>query len=122
MSFRSCGRTLAVFMLFAVPARAQETVNSASVSGRVVDPQGAVVPGAPVVALQLDTNITRETVTDAEGRFRFPYLKVGRYEFRIRLAGFADITRALTLTAGSAFELPIALALSSLDASVTVSA
>ena len=126
MSLRSCGRALAVLVFISIvvaaPARAQETVNSASVSGRVVDPQGAVVSGAPVVARQIDTNITRETVTDAEGRFRFPYLKVGRYEFKIRIDGFADATRALTLTAGSAFELPIALTLGSLDASVTVSA
>jgi hypothetical protein len=126
MSFRSCGRTLAafafVFVVIAVPSRAQETVHSASVSGRVVDPQGAAVPGAPVVARQVETNITRDTVTDADGRFRFPYLKVGRYEISVRIGGFADATRALTLTAGSAFELPIALALGTLDASVTVSA
>ena len=123
MSIRWCGRACAVFVfiLFAVSARAQDTVNSASVSGRVVDPHGAIVPGAPVVARQVDTNITRETVTDAEGRFRFPYLRVGRYEIRIRIDGFADATRVLTLTAGSAFELPIALALGSVDASVTVS-
>ena len=58
--------------LGAAPALAQETVNSASVSGRVTDPQGAVVPGALVTARQTDTNVTRETVTDGEGRFRFP--------------------------------------------------
>ena len=40
--------------LAAVPAAAvaQETVNQASISGRVVDPQGAVVPGAVVTARQ----------------------------------------------------------------------
>ena len=42
------------------PAFAQETVNSASVSGRVVDPQGAVVPGALVVALQTETTSSRK--------------------------------------------------------------
>ena len=45
--------------LAAVPAAAvaQETVNYASVSGRVIDPQGAVVPGAVVTARQTDTNL-----------------------------------------------------------------
>ena len=58
-------------------AFAQETVNSASVSGRVIDPQGAVVPGALVVALNKDTKIQSESVTGSDGRFRFSYLRVG---------------------------------------------
>ena len=44
---------VALVMVSAAPsARAQETINSASVSGRVTDPQGGVVPGAPVTARQ----------------------------------------------------------------------
>ena len=96
-------------MMLAGVASAQETINYASVSGRVTDPQGAVVPGAQVSARQTDTNVTAETVTDSEGRFRFPYLKVGPYELKVHLQGFADSTRTLTLTVGSAFDLPIAL-------------
>jgi hypothetical protein len=110
--------------LLAAPAvaRAQETINYASVSGRVTDPQGAVVPGARVTARKTDTNGMAETVTDMEGRFRFPYLKVGPYEFRVQLEGFKDSARTLTLTLGSAFDLPISLALATLDTSITVTA
>jgi hypothetical protein len=102
------------------PAIAQETVNTASVSGRVTDPQGAVVPGAQVVARQTETNVTRETVTDGDGRFRFPYLRIGPYEIKISLQGFRDATRVLTLTVGSAFDIPITLALGEVSADVTV--
>src|SRR5207253_2519878 len=84
----------------------QETINSASVSGRVTDPQGAVVPGAQITARLTETNVTTETVTDQQGRFRFPSLKVGAYQIKVHLQGFADVTRVLTLTVGSAFELP----------------
>jgi outer membrane receptor protein involved in Fe transport len=105
---------------FARPAVAQETVNYASVSGRVTDPHGAAVPGAQVSARQMDTNLTAQAVTGQDGRFRFPYLRVGAYEIAVRQAGFADVTRALTLTVGAAFELPIALAVEAVSANVTV--
>lgn len=101
-------------------AAAQESISYASVGGRVTDPQGAVVPGAQVVARQTETNVKSETVTDAEGRFRFPYLKLGPYEITVHLQGFTDVTQRLTLTVGSAFELPVSLAVGGLDASVTV--
>ena len=93
----------------AASSGAQETVNQASIGGRVIDEQGGVVPGAQVTARQTDTNLTAETVTDAEGRFRFPYLKLGPYRLTVRLPGFADVSRSLTLTVGSAFELPVTL-------------
>jgi hypothetical protein len=103
-------------------ASAQETVNYASVSGRVTDPSGAVVAGAQVDARQTETNLTAAAETDGEGRFRFPYLKVGPYEITIHRPGFATATRRLTLTLGAAFELPVALTVGALDASVDVSA
>jgi Carboxypeptidase regulatory-like domain/TonB dependent receptor-like, beta-barrel len=103
-------------------ARSQETVNYSSISGRVTDQSGAVIPGVVVTARQTSTNLTAEATTDVEGRFRFPYLKVGRYEIVARLSGFADVTRQLTLTVGSAFELPISLGIATLEDQVTVSA
>ncbi len=109
-------------LLLSVPARAQETINSASVSGRVTDPQSAVVPGALVVAKQTETNVQAEAVSDREGRFRFPYLKVGPYEITVHLQGFATATRVLTVTVGSAFDLPIQLSLEGINSIVTVTA
>src|SRR3954468_5637915 len=107
-------------LLISFSAFAQENVNSASISGRVVDPQGAVVPGALVVALQAQTSIQSETVTDSEGRFRFPYLRVGPYEVTVHLQGFSAPTRTLTLTVGSAFDISVSLAVGALEADVTV--
>ncbi len=106
----------------AARAAAQATVNTASVSGRVLDAQGAVVPGAQVVARQVDTNVSAATVTDSAGRFRFPSLKVGPYEITARLAGFRDATERVTLSVGSAFNLPLKLAVAALDTTVEVSA
>ena len=106
----------------APPALAQQSVDLASVSGRVTDPSGAVVPGAQVTARQTQTNVTSGTVTDREGRFRIPYLRVGPYELTVRQQGFHDAVRHLTVTVGAAFELPIALTVGGVDANVTVTA
>src|SRR5215471_1584169 len=98
----------------------QETINSASVSGRVTDPQNAVIPGALVVARQTATHVQVEAVTDREGRFRFPYLKVGPYEITVHVQGFATATRVLTLTVGSAFDLTFPLSLESVNSVISV--
>jgi outer membrane receptor protein involved in Fe transport len=110
-----------VTLACARPVAAQQSVDYASVSGRVTDQQGAVVPGARVSARQTQTNVTTETVTDSSGRFRFPYLKVGRYELKVRLQGFADLTRTLDLAVGSAFDLSLVLSVAGLETSVSVS-
>jgi hypothetical protein len=103
-------------------AVAQQSVEYASIGGRVTDPSGAVIRDAQVTARQTDTNAIARATTDAEGRFRFPYLKVGPYELVVQAPGFSDSRRTLSLTAGAAFELPIPLALMEVTASVSVSA
>ena len=103
-------------------AGAQETVNYASVSGRVTDATNATVAAADVVVRHVDTNVRATATTGPDGRFRFPYLRVGVYEISVRKSGFADLTRTLTLTAGSAFELPVTLAVATVEADVAVTA
>ena len=50
---------------------------------------------ATVIVRQVETNITTEVVADSQGRFRFPSLRVGPYELRVRRAGFAGRAEAL---------------------------
>src|SRR5262249_43549421 len=82
MKVGSVRRYVFIVLLAALasPAAAQESINYASIGGRVVDQSGAVVPGAAVTARQTQTNITAAASTDQDGRFRFPYLRVGPYE------------------------------------------
>jgi hypothetical protein len=104
-----------------VVAFAQETINYASLSGRVTDPTGAVVEGATVTARQVETNLISTATTDREGRFRFPYLKLGPYEVTVRDQGFADSARSVTLTVGAAFDIPFSLTIGTAETNVTVS-
>ncbi len=113
----------AVLYLFACAAAvyAQETINNASVAGRVKDPSGAAVQGAQVTARETETNVSRNVTTDNEGRFRFPYLSVGRYRIEIRNQGFSDAVRTVDLTVGAAFDLSIALTVGTSQTDVTIS-
>jgi Carboxypeptidase regulatory-like domain/TonB dependent receptor-like, beta-barrel len=101
-------------------ALAQQTINYASASGRVTDPSGAVVSGAQVIARETETNLSSMTSTDQEGRFRFPYLKPGQYEISVSAPGFAEIKRAVTLTVGAAFDLPLSLNVAAVKTDVNV--
>lgn len=112
---------LAISLLaWGLPAIAQQSVGYASVSGRVTDPSGAVVPGAQVSVRHTETNVSSSAATDQAGRFRFPYLRIGPYEIIVHQPGFEVFTTSLTLTVGAAFELPVPLTVGGLDASVTV--
>jgi hypothetical protein len=121
---RSAAAVLAVCLVVggSSAAIAQEAINYGSVSGRVTDISGAVIAEAQIVARHTATNVTTTATTDQAGRFRFAYLRVGPYEFTVRAKGFAPATRALDVTAGSAFDLPVALAIAAVETSVTVSA
>lgn len=102
-------------------APAQETVNYGSIGGRVTDPSGGVMEGARVVARQTETNSKNEAMTGRDGRFRFPYLRVGPYELRVQHQGFGETARTVTLTVGAAFELPITLSVESTGTTIIVS-
>jgi hypothetical protein len=103
-------------------AAAQESINQGTISGRVLDEQGRTVPGVQVRARQTATNVTIEATTGSDGRFRFPYLRVGPYEIRTCLDGFKDDARTLALSPGSAFELAFTLEVAGLETAVTVTA
>jgi hypothetical protein len=116
-------RFLPLFLLSLLIPRlaAQETINNASLSGRVNDSTGAMIRDATITARATATNVATKAETDAAGRFRFPYLQVGQYQVTIHHTGFADANATLTLTIGAAFNLPVTLTAGSTEA-VTVTA
>ncbi len=73
------------------PAASAQNVQGA-VTGNITDPSGAVIPGARVVAHNLDTGVDSATITDAAGLYRISYLQIGRYQLTIHAPGFGDET------------------------------
>ena len=78
---------LACVALLSVSAFAQQT--SGTILGRVLDGQGAAIPGASVTARNPSTGFTRTVVSDAVGVYRLSALNVGQYEVTVELAGFS---------------------------------
>ena len=62
---------------------AQQTTGN--ITGRVVDQQGAAIPGATVTAKSSSTGFTRTEVSDAEGVYRLSALPVGIYDVTAEL-------------------------------------
>ena len=51
--------------------------------GTVTDSSGSVVPGATVVAVNVGTQDTYDTVTNALGQYNFQFVRTGRSEITI---------------------------------------
>jgi hypothetical protein len=111
-----------LFLLLPTMLVAQESLTTASVTGRVLDPGYAAVSHAAVSATKLDTNQTYATETDGQGRFRFAYLPVGQYRVGALASGFAETTRQLQLTVGAAFDLTLQLSIAGTTANLQVTA
>lgn len=63
-----------------------------NITGTVLDPTGAAVSNAKVVATHIETGVARTTTTDAAGVYRFPNSPVGSYEVSAEASGFARHT------------------------------
>ena len=113
---------LTLLLILPTLLRAQESMTHASVTGRLLDPSGAVVSHSTVTATELATNQTSTTQTDEQGRFRFPYLSVGTYRLSTKPDGFAETARQIQLTVGAAFDLTLQLSMSQATANVLVTA
>src|SRR5881409_2980714 len=82
-----------VALTLAAPASAQ--VSTFDLSGAVLDPSSAVLPGVTVSLKNTKTGLVRTEVTDERGRYHFIALPVvGEYTIKIELAGFAAEERA----------------------------
>ncbi|HZN10174.1 MAG TPA: TonB-dependent receptor [Blastocatellia bacterium] len=94
-------------LCLAFPLSAQTT---STITGIVQDQAGAVVPGAKVTARNLETNLTRATESDGEGRYTIPELRVGEYEVRAEQAGFRPkVRRGVSLTVGESAVINLGL-------------
>ena len=104
--------------LSATAALAQ--INSGEIGGVVRDTSGGVLPAATVTATHVATGIVVERVTDDEGRFFLPALRIGIWIVEARLEGFASQGHRIVLEVGRALTLEFALAVQGLTEQIEV--
>ena len=98
-----------------------QSASSAQVSGTVVDPQGAVVPGAKVTATNQATGVGRSVVTTSTGNYLIPNLQPGTYDVSVDAKGFAPgTTKDVALNLGDQRDLGIKLRVAGSTESVEV--
>lgn len=110
---------LLIVSLFSNSATAQ-ALSAGSVTGAVVDPNGAVVPNASVTIANPITGYKRTTSTDAEGNFRFNDVPPNNYQVVVAATGFSTSTQTLTVRTAVPINLKIPLDVGNTAETVTV--
>src|SRR5438445_11881657 len=83
--------SVVAWLIGCATAFAQQTTGN--ITGRVVDPQGAAIPGVTVTAKSPATGFIRSEVSDSEGVYRLTALPVGTYDVTAELSGFTTVAK-----------------------------
>jgi Carboxypeptidase regulatory-like domain len=113
--------TLGAFVaLSAIPLFSQTL---GEITGRVIDPSGAPMPGAPMTLTNNSTNAVRNTVTTDSGDYTFPSLPPGFYTLKTEHSGFKTASIAnVEVQVQQSVRLDVTLEVGQVSESVEVSA
>jgi hypothetical protein len=88
---------VAALALTPAAARAQD-LDDVTITGRVADQNGALIPGATVTVVLVKTGVERSVLTDDDGRYRIIELEPGEYTVRVTSSGFATEEKTSLVT------------------------
>jgi hypothetical protein len=111
-------------LLFGAGIASAQTATTGQLSGRVVDDDGAVLPGVTVTASSPALiGGSRVTVTEQDGRYNFPALTPGVYHVRAELQGFAPQERSeVEIRLNRTTEIDFGLSIGELTEQIVVTA
>ena len=114
-------RVLFVTLLTAAVTSEISAQTAATLTGRVLDSQGGVLPGVTVIVRQTETSLQRLTTSDAQGRYTVAALPPGSYEIRAELDGFRPLVRSgVTLTVAQAVAVDLTMTIGEVSEQITV--
>lgn len=120
-SLRITLASLAFLFLISSPLFAQSI--QGSITGVVTDPQGSIVAGAKVVAVEVATNARREATTNSTGLYSFQDLPPGTYVVTVSASGFKEVKSSkMVLVAAASLRFDAALAVGAVSEVVEVKA
>ncbi|MDR3723142.1 MAG: TonB-dependent receptor [Terracidiphilus sp.] len=98
-------------------------VSRGTITGRVTDAQGAIVPGAHVVATQVATGVKSEAVSNGEGSYTIPFLVPGTYKISCVMTGFKNyLSQGAVLGANERLTADVVLQVGADTETITVTA
>ena len=116
--------TNAIFLVLAFAfgaAASPGQAGSSTITGTVKDPTDAAIPGVRVRALNIDTGIQVDTITNEEGIFRISALVPGNYNVLAELPGFSKLTRGpLTLQVSQTLSIDLSLQIGEANTAINV--
>src|SRR5439155_15830377 len=93
-----------------------------TLNGTVLDPAGAVVPGASVVLVNNATGDEHKTTSTSTGSYTLPYVPAGTYKLRVSAPGFrTSEADNVILRVAQTLTLNITLEVGAVNEQVTVS-
>jgi hypothetical protein len=92
-AFRFTWLAVLAFALAAPALVFAQGSGTGNLGGQVKDESGGVLPGVSVEATSQERNTVRTATTDAQGRYLFAALPLGRYSVKAMLSGFETVTR-----------------------------
>jgi len=105
------------------PALHAQAVSIATVTGRVVDEQGAIVTGAQIRMTGVDTGVVLNATTNTDGMYTFPSLPIGGYILQASFPGFQTyLQTGILLRVNDHVQINIAMRLGQITESVEVHA
>ena len=119
--FRRIAILAAVLAISTPWIQAQIATTTATISGIVADPTGAVVPNADVQLVSPETAISRRFVVDGRGRYTFTQLPPATYTLTVKAKGFESYQQGgIVLNGGQSATQNVALTIGSETQSVVV--
>ena len=111
--------TFALLLAVALPIALFAQNRFSTISGSIVDPSNAVLPGVTVVAVDTTRNVRHEVLTTRTGRFEIIGLPEGPYVLEAEIPGFRTFREKLTLD-GQDVNRDITLLVGSLTETISV--
>ena len=122
-------RNFAKYRLFLLPlilffaCIAGHAQQNSTITGTVLDKEGAAIPGAEVSLTEIGTGYTSKSESNASGYFAFNGLNVGTYDLKVSAKGFqTSVSKGLVVNVSQTLRVDTNLTVGNVDQTVTVEA